>query len=106
QVIDVEVADAPVANRAFPLQLFEASQRLGQRHIAAPVQQVQVDAVDLQPAPAGVACAPQAGGIGVVGIRSAADTQVTAVHGAAAQGRVHRSTEHTLGTTFTIHLSR
>ena len=65
-VVQVEVAHAPVADPAQLLQPLEAFHRLPQRHVAAPVQQVQVDVVQLQPAPAALAGRQHALRAGVV----------------------------------------
>jgi len=48
QVVDVEVRHAPARDLSVALQALEGLDRLGQRDVAAPVEQVEIQARDAQ----------------------------------------------------------
>ena len=67
-VLGVEIGHAPVAELAIGLELLEGGDRLGQRMRAAPVQQVEIDAVRLETLQAALAGGDGACARGVVRI--------------------------------------
>src|SRR5207245_6783659 len=54
-VVDVEVAHTRVANLLRFEEILESRQRLFERHVAAPVKEVEVDVLDIETAEASIA---------------------------------------------------
>ncbi|MNS88078.1 hypothetical protein D3C72_1220400 [compost metagenome] len=80
--------------------------RVRQRVVAAPVQQVQVDALQPQPRQAALAGLARAAAAGVVRVDLADDEEVFALHIARAQRLGHGLADHGLGTALAVHLGR
>jgi hypothetical protein len=104
EIVDIEVADAPVADAAVGGQGLHRRRGVGQRVFAAPVQQVDVDAVELQALPAAVEGGDGAAPAGVVWIDLADDGQVLACHVAGTQRLGHGLPDHLLGAALAVHL--
>ena len=98
-VARVEVADAPLPDLAAFLQALECFHRLGQRNGAAPMQQVKIEPIGLEPREATLAGHHNAFARGVVRINFAHQENLVP-----APGQGFR--QHFLGTTLAVHLSR
>ena len=96
-VIDVEVGDAEVADLAGGLQCLEAGDGVGKRHVAAPMQQVQVDPVGAQAFQAALAGRHQARARSVVRVHLADDEGFIAAPG-------QRLAHQLFGGAFAVHL--
>ena len=55
QVVPIEIGDTPVANPAGRSQLLETSDRLGESDVPAPMQQIQIEVIGLEPGEASLA---------------------------------------------------
>src|SRR5262249_13727463 len=96
-VLDVEIAHAPGADEAVALQLLKGGERVLQRIASAPMQEIEIDAVDLEPVEARLASGDGASAGGVLRQHLADDEDLLA---AALDGFGH----DLLGTAIAIHL--
>ena len=108
QIGDIEVAHAPLADQAAPLQLLEATHGLGQRRVATPVQQVQVDVLQRQAAQAALAGRHHGGLARVLRQHLADDEQIVPrqVPRPLAQRATERLAEHGFSAAVAVHLGR
>jgi hypothetical protein len=103
-VRDVEVADTPSADPAPIAQVLERLDRLFERDIAAPVQQVAVEVVETEPLEASLARRGGGARAGVVRVDLADDEELVARHRARAQRSGERLADDPFGAAFAVHL--
>src|SRR5262245_35302444 len=96
EVIDIEIADAPVADLARPFESFEGLDGFGQRVRTAPVQQVEVETVGLQAAQAALAGGNRSLARGVVRVDLADEVEAVTLAG-------HRLPDDLLGAALAVH---
>jgi tellurite resistance protein TerC len=102
----IEIAHAPVPDAAAALQDLEAVDGVLQRHPAAPVQQVQIDVVELEALQAAFTGGHHAGRIGIFRQHLGDDEELFALHLAGAQALGDGLADDRLGTTVGVHLGR
>jgi hypothetical protein len=102
-VVAIEIADAPVADQATLLQDLEAVDRVLQGDTGTPMQEVQIEVVQLQAAQARLACGDQAGRVGMLGQRLGHDEEVLACD-AVAHGTSHGLADHGFRAAGAVHL--
>ena len=98
-VARIEVADAPLPDLAVLLQGLERFHRLGQGNGAAPVQQIEVEPIGLEPLEAALAGRNGTFARGVVRIDLAHQEDVVPAAG-------HGFRQHLLGAALAVHLRR
>ncbi len=98
-VLDVEVADAPPQDFPGMHERLELLDDLGERRAAAPVQQVQIEAVGAEAAQAAIARGDRAAARGVLRIDLADQVHVVAASG-------DRFADHLLRAALPVHLRR
>ena len=104
QVVDIEVRHAPMGDVSAIKQRFEAADGRGERMAAAPVQQVQVDAIEAQAAPAAVTGLCDTARTGMVRIDLGDDKDLLASHDAGGNRLGQRLSHDLLGATLAVHL--